>query len=265
MAEERVLFTDGAVYERTMGRWSARVGEVFLDWLAQPKGLRWVDVGCGNGAFTEQIVARCAPAEVQALDPSEPQISYARTRPGVSLARFLHGDAQALPFADASFDVAAMALVITFVPDPSKAVAELTRVVRPSGWVATYMWDILGGGLPFAPIDAAMKSIGAQPHLQLPGGAEISALDRLQALWQQVGLESIETRVIDIRITYSGFNDFWETNSAPGGPTGRAIMALPSPTRERLREQLRDSLPRDAEGCITYAAHANAVKGRVRA
>ena len=66
-----------------MGRWSALVGEVFLDWLAQPKGLRWLDVGCGNGAFTELIVARCAPAEVQGLDPSEAQIAYARTRSGV--------------------------------------------------------------------------------------------------------------------------------------------------------------------------------------
>ena len=82
MPEERNFFTDGAAYERLMGRWSVPVGEVFLDWLAQPEGLRWLDVGCGNGAFTELIVARCAPADVQGLDPSEAQIAYARERPG---------------------------------------------------------------------------------------------------------------------------------------------------------------------------------------
>jgi hypothetical protein len=71
VSEQPNFFTDGAAYERLMGRWSALVGEVFLDWLAQPKRLRWLDVGCGNGAFTELIVAHCTPAEVQGLDPSE--------------------------------------------------------------------------------------------------------------------------------------------------------------------------------------------------
>src|SRR5882672_146450 len=129
-----------------MGRWSQRAGEIFLDWLDPPKGLRWLDVGCGNGAFTEVLIDRCAPAAVTAIDPSEGQLAYARTRPAAKLAQFQLGEAQALPFADGSFDAAVMALVIAFVPDPAKAVAELARVVRPGGLVATYMWDMIGGG-----------------------------------------------------------------------------------------------------------------------
>jgi ubiquinone/menaquinone biosynthesis C-methylase UbiE len=147
MADEQNFFTDGAAYRRMMGRWSVLAGEVFLGWLAQPKGLRWLDVGCGTGAFTELLVANCAPAEVQGLDPSASQIAYARARQGASLAHFRQGDAQALPFADDSFDVAVMALVISFVPDPAKAVAEMARTVRPGGWIATYMWDGAGGGI----------------------------------------------------------------------------------------------------------------------
>jgi ubiquinone/menaquinone biosynthesis C-methylase UbiE len=73
VSEQPNFFTDGM--NALWGRWSALVGEVFLDWLAQPKGLRWLGVGCGNGAFTELIVAHCAPAEVQGLDPSEAQIA----------------------------------------------------------------------------------------------------------------------------------------------------------------------------------------------
>src|SRR6202040_2616502 len=109
------------------------VGEVFLDWLAVPNGLRWIDVGCGNGAFTEVLIARCAPSAVTAVDPSEGQLSFARTRPATKLAQFRIGDAQALPFPDNSFDAASMALVITFLSDPAKAVAEMARVVRPGG------------------------------------------------------------------------------------------------------------------------------------
>jgi ubiquinone/menaquinone biosynthesis C-methylase UbiE len=152
------LFTDGEAYERMMGRWSRLVGEAFLDWLDVPKGLRWLDVGCGNGAFTEEIIARCAPATVMAIDPSDEQLAFARTRPGAKIAKFEVGDAQKLSFGDATFDVAIMALVLAFLRDPAKAVAEMARVVRPGGWVATYMWDILGGGSPTTPIYTAIEN-----------------------------------------------------------------------------------------------------------
>ena len=151
MAEAHKLFTDGEAYERLMGRWSRLVGEKFLDWLALSGGLICLDVGCGNGAFTDVLVAWCGPAAVTALDPSEEQIAHARQRTTAKVTEFQVGDAQALPFAPNSFDAAIMALVISFLPDPAKAVAEMARVVRPGGWVATYMWDIPGGGVPLLP------------------------------------------------------------------------------------------------------------------
>src|ERR1700719_1623728 len=98
MAEQQIRFDDGAAYERMMGVWSRLVGEIFLDWLALPPGLRYVDVGCGNGAFTELLIERCKPVDVQGIDPSEGQLAFARTRPGAHLAKFQHGDAMALPF-----------------------------------------------------------------------------------------------------------------------------------------------------------------------
>src|SRR6516164_2540215 len=159
MSDAGRMFSDGKTYERMMGRWSKRVAVQFLDWLDAPKGLHWVEVGCGNGAFTEELIARRAPRAVDAIDPSEGQLAFARTRPAAKLAQFRIGDAQALPFADNSFDAAAMALVITFVPDPAKAVAEMARVVRPGGLVATYMWDVEGGGLHLAPIGRALKAM----------------------------------------------------------------------------------------------------------
>ena len=97
MAEHQIRFNDGAAYERMMGRWSRLAGDIFLDWLKPRAGLRWIDVGCGNGAFTELIVARSAPAEVQGIDPSDGQLAYARTRSGAAMAKFRKGDAMALP------------------------------------------------------------------------------------------------------------------------------------------------------------------------
>ena len=98
MAELQIRFDDGAAYERFMGVWSRFAGEIFLDWLAPRLGLRWIDIGCGNGAFTELVIERCAPVEVQGIDPSEGQLAFARARPAVRLAKFRQGDAMSLPF-----------------------------------------------------------------------------------------------------------------------------------------------------------------------
>src|SRR5262245_60514509 len=125
MAEQVLRFVDGAAYEQNMGIWSRLAGEIFLDWLAPPARLRWIDIGCGNGAFTELLIARCAPAEVQGIDPSDGQLEYARGRPGVHTAKFLQGDAMAIPFDGARFDAAVMALVLVFVPEPRKGIAEM--------------------------------------------------------------------------------------------------------------------------------------------
>jgi|SRR5262245_22136973 len=256
------FFTDGAGYERLMGRWSRLAGESFLDWLDPPSSLRWLDVGCGNGAFTEELIARCAPAGVVAIDSSDAQLAHARVRPGAEMAEFRVGDAQKLPFADASFDVAVMALVVAFLPDPLKAVMEMARVVRPGGWIATYMWDIPGGGAPTNPIYVAMESVGISPVR--PPNSTASRRDAMHNLWQDAGLDSIDTRVIRIPVVYSGFDDFWESNSAPAGPQGKLIHAMAPSDREELRTRLRKQMPTASDGSIAYEAYANAVRGRAR-
>jgi ubiquinone/menaquinone biosynthesis C-methylase UbiE len=261
MNERANLFTDGEAYERLMGQWSRPAGAQFLDWLGLPNGLRWLDVGCGNGAFTEVLLARGAPSEVIGIDPSQEQLAYARTRAGVAKALFQQGSAMALPFDDASFDVAAMALVITFVPDPQQAVAEMVRVVRPGGMVASYMWDVPGGGLPVEPIHAAMHSLGF-PQV-LPPGVAVSRLDAMLALWERAGLQAIDSRVIRIPVAYSGFDEFWQSNSVPVGPVGKAINAMAPEARDKLKARLREQLPTGADGRIAYEAFANAVQGKV--
>jgi len=260
MNEAPNLFADGKAYERLMGRWSRLAGEKFLDWLDAPKNLKWIDVGCGNGAFTEVLIAQCAPAAVTGVDPSEGQLAYARTRPGAKRAEFRVADAQALPFADNSYDAATMALVIVFIPDPVKAARELARVVRPDGVAATYMWEF-PDGFHLAPLAAAMKGLGLTPP-ERPN-VQASGRDAMRAIWQQAGLTSIETEVIRIRVNFSSFDDFWDSNTVPVGPSGKALSELSPSAREQLKTRLRERLPIAADGSISYEAFANAVRGVV--
>lgn len=260
MAGSQIRFEDGAAYERMMGVWSRLAGEIFLEWLAPPAGLRWIDVGCGSGAFSELIVERAAPAVVQGIDPSEPQLAYARSRPGARLAQFRQGDAMALPFPDASFDGAVMALVVFFVPDPTKGVAEMARVVRPGGIVASYTWDILEGGFPNEPLMAAMQESGRAPSL--PPSASASRMAALKELWASVHLGQIETREITVSRTFRDFDDFWATSTL--GTNVRATIAGMSVDEvELLQSRVRTHLSVDDGGSITCSARANAIKGLV--
>jgi ubiquinone/menaquinone biosynthesis C-methylase UbiE len=255
------LFNDGAAYERLMGRWSKLVGQEFLDWMAPAKGLSWLDVGCGNGAFTEEIIARCAPSKVAAVDPSEGQLGYARTRAGAKLAEFRVADAQSLPFDDRSFDAVAMALVISFVPDPAKAAAEMTRVARPGSTVATYMWDFSVGGAPVEPIYRALRAIGIEPPR--PANHAVATPAALQKLWTEAGLQAVEARHFHINAVFASVDDYWESNSAPSGPQGVLISRMPPDQRARMHEAVRAQLTPGADGRVSVPAIAAAVKGKV--
>jgi SAM-dependent methyltransferase len=260
MTDTQIRFDDGAAYERMMGIWSGLAGAVFIDWLKPDKGLRWIDVGCGNGAFSEQLVERCVPAAVVGVDPSAGQIDYARKRPAARLAKFDIGNAMALPYAENSFDAATMALVIFFVPQPSKGVAEMARVVRPGGLVAAYAWDILGGGFPQEPLRVELRAMGIDPIN--PPSAEASRIDAMRDLWRGAGLEAVETREITVQRSFADFDDYWDVTllAASVAPT---LSAMSAADRDNLKEKLRARVPADASGRIICSGRANAVKGRV--
>ena len=261
MAQTRSYFTDGAAYEQVMARWSRAVGEVFLDWLALPNGLRWLDVGCGTGVFTELVLQRCAPRQVSAIDPSADQIAYATAKPAAKAVSFRLGEAQALPFADDAFDVAAMALVISFIPEPATAIAEMKRVTKPSGTIATYIWDFLGKGYTQQPLREAIEALGITLPSQ-PGHLN-SALESLHATFAAAGLDQVATRTIEIEVTYENFEQYWAAQTALANTLVQEIEKMTAPDLERLKNILRERLPKDKSARIAYKARANAVKGRV--
>jgi SAM-dependent methyltransferase len=260
MCTNEIRFDDGAAYERYMGTWSQLAGEMFLEWLAPKAGLRWLDVGCGNGAFSEMLALRCAPVSIDGIDPSEAQLAYARTRNALRDAQFRQGDAMALPFGDDTFDAAVMPLVIFFVPEPARGVAEMARVVCPGGIVAAYGWDIDGGGFPYDALWVEMRAMGAS--VPQPPSPDASRIDAMREFWTRAGLQAIETREITVQRTFADFEDYWTT--VRGGPSvGRGLATMTAENLTLLKARMRARLPADAGGRITCSARANAVKGRV--
>jgi ubiquinone/menaquinone biosynthesis C-methylase UbiE len=260
MTQPSDMFGDGAAYERMMGRWSRRVGAQFLKWIEVPSGKSWLDVGCGNGAFTEDIVASAKPFSVTGVDPSAAQLAYASKRPALTGAEFHVGDAQSLPVGDGTFDAAVMALVISFVPDPHKGAEELARVVKPGGTVASYMWDMANLCVPLSPLYRALTTL--EHPAPPPPSAHASSLDAMQSMWTAAGLTSVTTTRFRIDTAFNDFADFWESCFVSVGPLGKVLMGL-SPTEVKdLQAELHATLPFQANGSIVYDSVANAVKGQ---
>jgi SAM-dependent methyltransferase len=262
MAEPTIRFEDGAAYERMMGTWSRIAGSRFLDWLAAPGGKRWVDIGCGNGAFTELVVQRCAPASVTGIDPSEAQLQFARSRPATPNARWVRGDAMNLPFEQREFDIAVMALALFFVPDPEQGVREMARVLKPGGIAAAYNWDIPNKGMPHSPMGSEMRAMGFPPPM--PPSVDAARIERMRELWELAGFTDIETTTIEAPRTFASFEDAWETCIL--SPSLRAtILEQPANVQAELKERVRAKCAPDAEGRITWTGRANAVRGALRA
>jgi ubiquinone/menaquinone biosynthesis C-methylase UbiE len=256
MVEVRQVFDDSAGYERFMGRWSRAVGEIFLDWIAAAPRLEWLDVGCGTGIFTELIAARCQPLRVTGVDPAQAQIDLAASKVADKCVGFRTGDAQALPFADASFDVATAALVVNFVPDRNRALSEMRRVVRPSGLVAGYVWDFAANASPSGPLRAGMRGVGVEAP-EVPGTQD-STEARLRSLLAAAEFRNVALRTITVTSSYSNFEDFWQAQTPSYNPISKVIADMDSSTRDRLRQAVQAELGVSNNRPVEYSARANA-------
>jgi len=257
------IWMRGEAYERYMGRWSRRVAAVFIDWLAAPAGGRWLDAGCGTGELTAAILERAGPAAVVGVDPSEGFLALARERVADPRARFLAGDARALPAAAASVDAVVGGLMLNFVPEPAAAVSDMARVTVPGGVVAVYVWDYTGG---MELIRHFWDAAGALDPavVELDQGerfGDVCSEAGLERLWFGAGLGKIETRAIEIETRFRDFDDYWQPFLGGQGPAPAYATALDPERRDALRERLRASLPFAADGSIALTARAWAVRG----
>ena len=252
---------EGNPYERYVGRWSRRVAPAFLEWLAAPSGLAWLDVGCGTGALCAAILERCSPARVIGVEPSAGFLQSARESLGARVE--LHeGSATAIPLADGSVDAVVSGLVLNFVPDAAAGLAEMRRVASPGGTVAAYVWDYAGKMELMRRFWDAAAALDPQAA-SLDEGVRfpMCAPDRLAALFAAAGLGRVATSAIDIPTRFAGFDDYWEPFLGGQGPAPSYAMSLDEGRRARLRERLRAGMPVAADGTITLTARAWAVRG----
>jgi SAM-dependent methyltransferase len=255
----------GDSYDAYMGRWSRQVAPRFLDWLDAPQALEWLEVGCGTGALSAAILARCAPRSLVALEPSQGFLEAARGNVRDDRVRFQIGDAQDLPVASASCDIAVSALVLNFVPDRPKALSEMKRAVRPGGMVAFYVWDYPGGGVEF------MRAFWTAAKALDPSASDLTEDKRfpfctpegLSALARSSGLQSIACDPIEVPTVFRDFDDFWRPFTLGAGPAPGYCAKLEPAARERLRRKLSDDLACGADGAISLRVRAWAVKARV--
>jgi ubiquinone/menaquinone biosynthesis C-methylase UbiE len=259
---QSISWNDGEAYERFMGKWSRIAGRIFLDWLALPAELKWLDVGCGTGAFTETIQAHWAAAEIVGIDPAAAHVAHGRAQVKSDGIRFEVADARSMPFESGSFDAAVSALVLNFIPDREKAVAEMRRVVRPGGMAAAYVWDFAGRSGTIPHLNAALRQF-ANVDTSSALNAESTSQDKLKELFVAAGLADVETRPIDIIVTYKNFDDYWESNTGFTSPAGNTVRALSDEKREQLKQIVKSKLPVDKDGAISFMARVNAVRGRV--
>jgi SAM-dependent methyltransferase len=259
--EQPGTWRGAAAYDAYVGRWSRVVARRFLDRLAVPAGSRWLDVGCGTGALTEEVLRACAPAVVLGLEPSDPFVAGAAAHVRDRRAAFCRGSAQDLPVGDVSVDAVVSGLVLNFVPDRPAALGEMRRVTRPGGVVAAYVWDYADGmQLVRRFWDAAVECDPAARPLDEAARFPDCRPGPLAELF--AALEDVVVEEVVVPTVFADFDDYWGPFLGGAGPAPAYVTSLGEDQRTVLRETLRARVPVADDGSIPLTARAWAVRGR---
>jgi SAM-dependent methyltransferase len=235
-----VSFAVGAdAYDRFMGRYSVPLAPELADFANVTAGQRVLDVGCGPGALTSELVRRLGAADVSAVDPSEPFVAAVRERhPDVSVQR---AAAEQLPFADQAFDAALAELVVHFMKDPVAGLREMARVTREGGVVAACVWDLAEGQGPLSLFWDAAREL--EPDVEDESQRAGTSQGHLAQLFRAAGLREVEDGVLSISVEHPSFEDWWEPFTLGVGPAGSYVAGLDAERQARLRERCRERLP----------------------
>jgi SAM-dependent methyltransferase len=226
-------------YGSFMGRYSEPLAAEFLDLLDLRSGDRVLDVGCGPGALTQQLVDRLGLGAVSAVDPSAPFVAAVQARlPGIDVGR---AAAESLPFGDDAFDCAMAQLVVHFMKDPVAGLAEMARVTKPGGLVAANVWDHAGGGGPLSLFWGAVTALDPQARNEsaLAGARQ----GHLVELFERAGLRDVTETVLTVRVGYTGFEQWWEPYTLGVGPAGKYVAELTPQQRSDLAAECAKALP----------------------
>jgi len=255
------MFSEGQSYDRFMGRWSRELAPHFVEFADIRQGGAVLDVGSGTGELSFAFLASAEPGKVVGIDPSAAYVDYAQSRSTDSRVSFETGDGQALRFDDATFDATVSLLVLNFIPDPEKALGEMSRVTRPGGVVAAAVWDY-DEGMEMLRVfwDAAVAESPAAADRD-ERRMRFARNGELGALWRQAGFVDVVEAPLVISMRFESFEDFWSPFLAGQGPAGAYVASLPEDARSAIERRLRARLSGDGTGVITLQGRAWAVRG----
>ena len=256
------LWSSADAYERYMGRWGQKVAPLFLQWLDAPTNKSWIDIGCGTGGLTELIAGTCKASSIIGVDTSEGFLEIARDR--VKNAEFRVGSADNLNIPSDTIDYAVSGLVLNFLPDAHAALAEMTRVVRPGGSVALYVWDYAGHmQIMRYFFDTAILFDARSSEFDDGIKAPICRPLALKEAFASTGLINISVNALDITTPFDNFDDYWSPFLGGVGSAPKYCASLEKSIRKKIKAAIKEKLPTGPEGEILLAARAWAISGTV--
>jgi SAM-dependent methyltransferase len=235
---EEVSSTEATAYDRFMGRYSKPLAAEFAEFADLVPDGRVLEVGCGPGALTSELVARVGAGNVTAADPSEAFLAALRERlPEVEVVQASGAD---MPFEDGSFDMSLAQLVIHVMDEPVAGLREMARVTREGGVVAACVWDFTDGG-PLGPFWKAARAL--DPEIKDEGAWPGTRAGHLAELFREAGIADVVDGAVSVDVEHATFEDWWEPFTLGAAPSGKYVAGLDHDRREALRERCREMLP----------------------
>lgn len=259
----RDTWNSGQPYEAFMGRWSSLMSEKMLIWVDPVRDRTWLDVGCGTGALSANILRSCSPSDLTAVDLSEAFVETAQKRLGASV-RCQVADANNLKFADSTYDYVVSGLILNFIPQPATALREMKRVATHDGTVATYIWDY-AGKMEFLRYfwDSAVElDAGATEKHE---AIRFSALNesQIRTYFSEAELPEPSISTLEIETYFKNFDDYWNPFLGGQGPGPTYVQSLSESKVSNLAVAVKERLPIEADGSIRLIARAWAVKSKL--
>ncbi len=254
-------WSSGDPYEYFMGRWSRLMAPEFLKWLNAANNLSWLDLGCGTGALSEAVIQNNSPAHLYCVEPSADFLAKAKERLD-NKAEFLIGTATDIPITDNKGDIVVSGLALNFFPDLPGALAEMKRVLKPNGIIAAYVWDY-SGTMEFlrhfwdAAIEVDEKAKTLDEGIRFP----ICNPDKLKNAFEDARLSNVHTSYLTVDTIFKDFDDYWNPFLGGQGPAPSYLASESSYIVGKIRFNLLQDLPVEADGAIKLVARAIAVRG----
>jgi SAM-dependent methyltransferase len=255
----------GSSYEDFMGRWSRRLAPVFVSWLRIPRGVHWLDVGCGTGALADAVCSHADPASVVGCDPAAPLVEFAREHSRDARQSFVIAGAGHLPRRPGGYGSVTSLLALNFMPDARSAVDEMRSVSFPGATVSACVWDYSDGMLFLRRFwDVARSQDAAASAFDEGNRFPLCRRDVLAALFRDSGLGDVRCEPIEIRTAFAGFDDYWRPFLGGTGPAPSYVSSLDADSRVILQRKLEETLQYGSDGSIALTARAWAICGTVK-